>query len=354
MKYGSHLGKGNVKELLGNFLVSLFDSGKVKGIIGLRRSSPNSASFVFTTNRVGIKEIDPFLPDYPVQCAEIVKRFTFLTPSEENVLFILRPCELRAVVELFKLNQLKLDNILFLSMDCPGALKYSYISANGLPNGDDFLNSFESLSEKMRRACSMCEDFIPGEGADLRLSAITTEPRLFALSEKGRELLGEVSELDEPDLSYIMEKRKANKAREYEYFDNHIRTAENLFETLSACINCHNCMRVCPICYCQECFFESAAMRYDACKFLGLARRMGSARVPYDTILFHLGRLNHMAISCVSCGACEEACPRNIPLSLIFKRVGEHVQAIFNYKPGRSLKEELPLKTFREDELEYV
>ena len=37
-----------------------------------------------------------------------------------------------------------------------------------------------------------------------------------------------------------------------------------------------------------------------------------------------------------------------------FRMVGDEVQKSFNYVPGRSLEEELPLSVFREDELGEV
>jgi len=348
---GIKLQNGSVNESVRGFLARLMESGRIKAIVGLSRSSKSSASFAIVTRPEDIEGIDPFIPDYPVQGAEIVKRMTFVTPSPEKVLFILRPCEIRAVVELSKLNQVQLKNLYFMSMDCPGALKSSYIIANGLPDGEEFLRATMD-SENLRRACRTCEEFIPMCGADLRLSALEGEPAIFSLTDKGNELIENATELPPPELSKIMEQRASEKNKDFDLFEKKFKGAENLLETLSACINCHNCKDACPICYCQECFFESTAMRYEADKFLGLGLRLGRARVPYDTLLFHLGRLNHMVSSCVACGACEEACPRDIPVSLLFKRVAENVQNIFNYRAGRSFEEELPLKTFREEELQ--
>jgi formate dehydrogenase subunit beta len=73
--------------------------------------------------------------------------------------------------------------------------------------------------------------------------------------------------------------------------------------------------------------------------------------MPADILLYHLTRLNHMVISCVGCGLCSEACPNDIPVFEIFRLVGHQVQKTFDYVPGRSLDEELPLTTFRETEL---
>jgi formate dehydrogenase subunit beta len=117
-----------------------------------------------------------------------------------------------------------------------------------------------------------------------------------------------------------------------------------------ACIRCHNCMTACPICYCKTCLFRTAAFDHPPEHYLTAARRKGATRLPGDTLLFHMTRMNHMSASCVSCGMCTSACPSDIPVGAIFSAVGEQVQAAFEYVPGRSLEEPLPLITFQANE----
>lgn len=84
---------------------------------------------------------------------------------------------------------------------------------------------------------------------------------------------------------------------------------------------------------------------------MGWAERKGALKMPADTLLYHLTRLNHMVTSCVGCGMCSEACPNDVPVFDIFKLVGYYVQKEFDYVPGRSIDEEPPLVVFKEDEL---
>ena len=95
-------------------------------------------------------------------------------------------------------------------------------------------------------------------------------------------------------------------------------------------------------------------LQLEAEKYLGVAGKKGAMRMPADTLLFHLTRMTHMAASCIGCGACEEACPNDIPLLKIFQLTGTNVQKLFEYIPGRSLEDELPPTAFKEDELQWI
>jgi formate dehydrogenase subunit beta len=92
----------------------------------------------------------------------------------------------------------------------------------------------------------------------------------------------------------------------------------------------------------------------EADRYMGLAKSRGAARMPADILLFHITRMAHMATSCVACGMCEEACPMGVPVFRLFKAVSAKVQALFTYEPGMRFEEEIPIATFREEELEEV
>ena len=61
-----------------------------------------------------------------------------------------------------------------------------------------------------------------------------------------------------------------------------------------------------------------------------------------------------MSLSCVSCGACEDACPVSIPVAQVFCMIGDETQGLFEYVSGRDITETLPLKTYEEEELSEV
>jgi len=133
----------------------------------------------------------------------------------------------------------------------------------------------------------------------------------------------------------------------------HVFTAleqEGIEGVLAACVRCHNCMTVCPICYCKTCLFKSPTFDHEPMQYMNWAQRKGAYRLPADTTLFHLTRLNHMVLSCVGCGMCTSDCPAELPVGLVFRAIGQEVQEAFDYVPGRSVEDPLPMITFREDE----
>jgi len=51
---------------------------------------------------------------------------------------------------------------------------------------------------------------------------------------------------------------------------------------------------------------------------------------------------------CIDCGLCEEACPSNIPVRTLYKKVGEIVSNMFGYKTGEATEGKSPLNILGE------
>lgn len=361
---------GKVKEAINSFLKDLLEKNLVSALL-VSREVPSKDNVVqsLVTNSHGLKEANVIAPVLPVNSARIISEMTRLSPHKSPVGIVLRSCEIRALIELVKLKQASLDNLLIIGVDCLGTYSvndYQDFCKQGDSPLDELLRKFKEENEdaKLREACRVCEYAI-SSNADLVVGLIGVDFEknilLESHTEKGEGILEKFSfpkfnqskEREESVSKYIDEKIAKRDAL-FSQTKKEVGNWENLLSVFSTCISCHNCMRVCPICYCRECFFESPTFEFDSEKYLGWAKRKGSIKMPKDTILFHLGRMSHMATSCVGCGICEQACPNNIPLLRIFKTVGHNVQQIFKYVPGRDLEEPLPLTTFKEDELQGV
>ena len=358
------------KEAINSFLESLLEKNLVSALL-VPREVPSKDNVVqsLMTNSNGLKEVNVISPVLPVSSARIISEMTRISSYKNPVGVVLRSCEIRALIELVKLKQASLDNLLIIGVDCLGTYSvsdYQNLCKQGNSPSDELLRKFKEGGEdtKLRKACQVCEYPIPSN-ADLVIGLIGVDFEknilLKSCTEKGEKILEKFSfpefnqsKREESVSKYISKKIEKRDTLFSEMKEETSGGWENLLSVFSTCINCHNCMRVCPICYCRECFFESPTFEFDSEKYLMWAKRKGSIKMPRDTTLFHLGRMSHMATSCVGCGLCEQACPSNIPLLKIFKTVSYNVQQIFKYVPGRDLEEPLPLTTFKEDELRSV
>lgn len=357
----------NALETLNHFLRSLLEKRIVEALLVPQRLTPGgdvAPTLVCDPERMAAA--DPLAPVMPVSSAKLVSDLT-RTGNEKRLGAVMRSCEIRALIELTKLRQAKLDNLIVIGVDCLGTYEmsdYAKLAASGASPGMELLaKAREGLltphqGYQFRAACRMCERPIP-EGADIAIGIIgvdTDKEILLTTSDEMAERLGltpaEVPPEREEAIQRLISERMAERDRAFADFRSRVADIQGLLAEFSSCIRCHNCMVACPICYCKECIFRTEVFDHPSPRYFKWAERKGVIRMPADTLIFHLTRLNHMATSCVGCGMCESACPNDIPLATIFRAVGQKVQALFDYVPGRSLEEELPLATFREDELE--
>ncbi len=323
---------------------------------------------------------NPLPPIMTVQGGKALSSLTGHGELEGKIGAVMRPCEIRAAVELSKLKQLDLDDFIFFSIDCPGAVPLSDYMSDPQEMAKKFEQSLEKWGENnsLRPVCQICDQFslfclapsspqsLPTEDeaempvADIHIGLIGGKNEkifLLPVTPRGEDLLEKVdlsaqeSLVDwESEVQRIREIKRNKRTTFHKEWNIKIKGAEKLAIIFDECINCHNCMNACPVCYCQQCYFDSQLLKLSPDAYLERAEKRGALRFPLDTLFFHIGRMSHMALSCVSCGACEDACPMSIPVAQTFTAVGDQAQEYFHYVPGRARGETLPLQTFCEDE----
>lgn len=360
----------NLRQSINSLLADLLNKGLLEAVL-VPQPVPSKDSVVQTlvTEPEKLEGANVLAPVLPVSSAQIVSHITRLGASPKPLGLVMRSCEIRALIELVKLKQASLDNLVTIGIDCLGTYSVRDYADMVSRKEDPTHSLLEGVKEGeegsyLRPACRVCEHSVPAFG-DLTVGFIGLEWEekfiLEAGSQRGEEILAALH-LDssqsfpqrEKAISQLTQERINKRDELFSRTRKEISGWENLSSVFATCINCHNCMTACPLCYCKECFFSSSTFEFEPSKYLQLADRKGILKMPTDTLLFHLGRMNHMAICCVGCGLCEQACPSNIALLKIFKMVGHQVQGVFKYVPGRSLEEEIPLAVFKEDELEKV
>ena len=112
------------------------------------------------------------------------------------------------------------------------------------------------------------------------------------------------------------------KAEDVEALEPAVRFQRWMYE-FEKCIKCYGCRNICPVCFCKECSLENPDL-------------IRTGPLPSEVPLFHLVRAVHMAGRCIDCGLCEDACPAEIPLRLLYRKVNEIVKDVFAYETGTS------------------
>lgn len=344
----------------------LLESEKVSGVLCLGRIGSNGAvSYSLYADPAALDEALPLYPAMPANGGQLLSRLTLREPLAEPVAAVMRPCELRAFAELAKRAQGSPDNLLTISMTCPGVFPLAP-RGEGLRDAGDYLATASGgeMPEDLRPTCRACLHFEPYT-ADVTVSLVgegdlDRQTTIFVNTQAAERMLEGYSVglsdgvLDTAKIEGQAKKRESERAK----LSDDIKLEEfglnGLVEVYGRCISCHGCSKVCPICYCEVCDFESRDHEYTSSTFKTELGKRGAMRLPPVTILFQLGRMAHVAISCVGCGMCSDVCPADIPVATIFSKVGEASQQSFDYVPGRSYEEEVPLAKFEVEEFAEV
>jgi len=357
--------KSDTKESVIDFLKKAMDEGIFDAVlIPMMTPAGDSFAYVLIKDKTLLKDGAPLSPIMSVQGAKAVSSVTRLGKGKMKIAAVMRPCEIRATVELSKLGQTDLENITLISMDCPGVLPLSDFLGDPKKGMKLFYDAAEKWDYKpMRPVCQICDKSSMIAG-DLHIGTLGAKKDTFFIisnSQKGKNVLDklgidpkESADSWQAKVKTITEEKHKKREKNLKELKSKIGGLDNLTDTFSQCINCHNCMRVCPVCYCRLCYFDSDKVKHTSEDYLKIAERKGSIRFLPDTTLFQMGRMLHMSISCVSCGACEDACPVSIPVAQIFSMIADETQGLFDYVSGRDIEEPLPLITYKEEELNDV
>lgn len=367
---------GKTEEAMIGFLKSLIEKGVVEDII-IPKVLPSGEGVVQTLIRDAhmLGGGCALSPTMPVQSARVVSNLSIKNLGKK-VGAVMKSCEIRAIVELTKFLQVKLDNLYLIGIDCPGTFEvpdYAKMVQEG-KGGEKLTKELLKGMERgdvaapagyaFRAACQMCEYPVPQADIVFKLYGYPTDQEIgIEVGERWEKEIEEKGILsfsgqDSPNragvIGRVVDERTKKRDAVFKEFKGMVKDLPSFLDRFATCIRCHNCMVACPICYCKECVFRTAIFEHDGDQFLRWAERKGGIRMPTDTLIFHLIRMSHMVTSCIGCGLCDSACPSRLPVASLFRSVGDKIQKMFQYVPGRDVKEVPPVATFREDELKVV
>jgi formate dehydrogenase subunit beta len=305
--------------------------------------------------------------------------------KDQKIAVVVKPCDAKAIIELAKRTQVKLDNLILIGLNCTGTLPSTRAKTTmkeefgvnpadvasediednelviSLKDGSEKKKDLAELEEEgygRRENCRRCETNIPVM-ADIACGKWGTTDKnstfIEVCSEKGAQFIEAAIEagyinVEQPSANAVeSRKRKDEAATELalhwqgmDFGSLEEMTSDEKFRywfsQFDQCIKCYGCRDACPICYCKDCNLEANR---------GL---VPPGEIPPD-IMFPMVRVAHVMDSCVNCGQCQDACAMEIPLSRLTLLLNRELAHIFKYEPGMNVEQMPPLRTVTEQEL---
>ena len=292
-------------------------------------------------------------------------------------------CDMMGLYELAKRQQVNLDNIIMIGVNCGGtvspvtarkmiAAKFEVdpdtVTKEEIDKGQFIIEyegghkgiSIDELEEEgfgRRSNCRRCKLKIPRQ-ADLACGnwgvigdKAGKATFVEVCSDKGANLLDAATkagvvktEAANPKGIEIRKKVEGAmlklgdkwRARDFGELGEGRARLEKIVKETSRCIKCYQCIENCPICYCVECSTKKPYL-------------VKPGEVP-PNFMFHLIRFAHIADSCINCGQCQELCAMDIPNALFMHAQQTELEKMFGHVPGVSM--ELPLLALVEEKEE--
>jgi len=158
-KAGLLSSKSGTRSAVLEFLTTAMNKGVFDAVmVPMRVPAGDLFTYVLIKDTPLLKDGFPLPPVMSVQGANAISSITRLGKGTIKIAALMRPCEVRATIELAKASQVNLDNVTLISIDCPGTLSLS----DFLNNPDKELKVFDAAAEKwddsvMRPICQICD-----------------------------------------------------------------------------------------------------------------------------------------------------------------------------------------------------
>lgn len=327
---------------LQQFVEMIWQEAKLEGMLVPLNGLPGGGMTpTLIRERAGLGQVNPFRPLMTENAARQTPSLLKDNP-DQRLGAMFRPCEVRALIEMRKHNGFRPEQLLLLSVDCLATYdveEYGWRAERKRAGGQlsdealQFARQGGITPYRYRSACQVC--YSPeAKGADLNIRVLGLPARSTLLVHAGDEDIAKWLRLEvhtdgiaPPELvaqhERVVEKLEARRRHTRERLSADLgsilpRNVEALVDQFETCQDCQRCLDVCPICA------------------VDFPQRDAEDRYLAQDI-------SRWLVSCAGCGMCEQACPQNQPLCLIFGRIREQLLSETGYEPGRDYAEPLPV-----------
>ena len=356
-KDGAILEAGECGGAVTSIFKYLLDEGLVDGVLALRPGDDIYDGVpTFITDSEDLISTAGSYHCAPTMVGNLIQKYF----SDKKVAVAVKPCDIRSIEELIKRHKINPDNIFTVGLNCGGTVspvtgrkmielfydinpddvvseeidKGQFIVelADGTEKGVK-IHELEQQGFGRRNNCQRCDVKIPRK-ANIACGNWGSEDGWTFIEindEKGQELIegakgAGILETKNASEQAIEARSKvegimikmAGKVQNAKFGD-----AANM-DAWNRCIGCYACRDICPICWC-----------YENCE-LNKSYFKDVLNIPPEPIAFQGVRLSHMSFSCCNCGQCDDVCPMDIPVSLIFDKLQKKYYNRTGYVAGVS------------------
>ncbi len=246
--------------------------------------------------------------------------------GKEKIGIVLKGCDSRSLIQMINEKRIPRDKLFIIGVPCGGVIdpeKLSKRISEPLENvdvvekDDKFVFTVNGKKQEIPKRDIVFDKCIHCEYPTPLIYDYLVGNKIKPL---GKEDYGDVKDFEKKSLT-----------DKWEFWE----------QQFDKCIRCYACRNVCPVCYCEKCMAEQLDPQW--------LRR--SVNISENTV-WHIIRAFHLAGRCASCGECERACPMDIPLMLLNKKVEKDVKELFDYNAGKELDGKPLLAIFKPDDPE--
>jgi len=279
----------------------LLEEKKVSAVLGYEHGR-RGVRPVFVTQT---SECDRLVFDH--QCVQNLA--AYLSPRRPHLkalgrlAAVIKACDARAVAGLIRESQLKREDVVLIGVRCGGVVRDPACA--------------EPLSaENVAPRCLDCKKREP-ELADYLVGDPKPDPPGSASRD------AELAKIE-----------AMSPAERMEYW----------MTLLSRCTRCNACRQVCPMCFCDRCIAEKTQPVW-----------IETSPHPRGNFAWNLTRALHLAGRCVDCGECERACPSQIPLGLLNRKLARVVADRYEYSATDDPSKAAPIGNYcLDDSQEFI
>jgi len=269
-----------------------------------------------------LDQVNPFRPLMTKNTTKFIPKILAEKP-DVRMGVVLRPCEMRALDEKSKREQIPIDRLLTICVDCLGTYPQDDFQWRAQRKGSLEELSRDSLhfarqggiaAYRFRSACQACRTPV-SSGADINIGVLGLPVRQkimvgaceqvnTTLLEGDQFIAGQdqsMLEQREYIIGKLLQRGSHTRQRLADNLEGILpRNVDSLVKQFEACGECRECFESCPLC----------ASDYPSKDESGIYRR---------------DQVKEWMISCAGCGMCEQACPNHLPLVTIFNQIREQL-----------------------------